>query len=73
MTEANPKKSIKMEASKSRLKKQWCQKKSTFFGKLGRKKNYSGDDFQGEKIVSTPLKRQVAYVVSPHEITAISS
>ena len=48
-------------------------KKVYVFWKIRKKKNYSGDDFQGEKIVSTPLKRQVASVVSPHEIIAISS
>ena len=41
--------------------------------KLEAENNYSDDDFQGEKIFSTPLKRQVDSVVSAHEIIAISS
>ena len=48
-------------------------KKSMILEKLEAENNYSGDDFQGEKIFSTQLKRQVDSVVSAHEIIAISS
>ena len=48
-------------------------KKLMILEKLEAENNYSGDDSQGEKIFSTPLKRQIDSVVFPHEIIAISS
>ena len=46
-------------------------KKVYDLGKSETKNNYSCDDFQSKKILSTPLKRQV--VDFPHEIIEISS